>query len=112
MGRKNFARVTEALKQATYAATAIAVVCFILIQIFDEWIVRLFNNNPELIAIGASGLRIYMIMLPIIGFQIISTTYFQVGGGKVKQSLFLSLSRQMVILIPMVLILPHFFGCN
>ena len=108
-GAKNFARVTEALKQATYAATAIAVVGFILIQIFDEWIVRLFNNNPELIAIGASGLRIYMIMLPIIGFQIISTTYFQ-AVGKAKQSLFLSLSRQMVILIPMVLILPHFFG--
>lgn len=108
-GAGNFSRVMQAIRQASYAATAISLTGFLLIQIFDEKIIRIFNSNPELIALGAEGLRIITCMLPLIGAQIVCTTYFQ-AVGKAKESLLLSMSRQVLILIPMVLLLPHFFG--
>ncbi len=59
--------------------------------------------------IGISGLRIVLCMLPVIGFQIVSSNYFQ-AIGKAKVSVFLSLLRQVIILIPLLLILPNHFG--
>jgi len=108
-GAKNYGRVKEALKKAILAATAFGIIGFIFVQVFDNYIIRLFNNNPELISIGSHGLRIFLAMLPIIGFQIVSSTYFQ-AVGKAKQSLFLSLSRQVIILIPLIIILPRLWG--
>lgn len=110
-GAKSYGRVKEALKKAILAATAFGIIGFIFVQVLDNYIIRLFNNNPELINIGSHGLRIFLAMLPIIGFQIISSTYFQ-AVGKANQSVFLSLSRQVIILIPLIIILPHFWGLS
>jgi len=110
-GAKNYARVIKALKIAIYAATIFSATGFLFIQLFDEQIIMLFNDNPELISIGSHGMRIYLCMLPIIGFQIIGGNYFQ-AVGKAGYAIVLSMSRQVIILIPLVLILPGLLGLN
>jgi len=107
-GAKNYHRVKHALKLAIIAATCITVTGFIIIQLFPKQIISLFNNDPQLIAIGSHGIKIYLFMLPIIGFQIVSSNYFQ-AIGKARISIFLGLSRQVILLIPLLFILPRFF---
>jgi Na+-driven multidrug efflux pump len=108
-GALQYYRVFETVKKAIYAASGISFVGFLVVQIFDYQIVRLFNNNSELIAIGGHGLQIMLSMLPIIGFQVIAAQYFQ-AVGKAKFALLLTLSRQVLLLIPLILLLPQFFG--
>ena len=110
-GAKNYGRVTKALKMAIYAATVFSTVGFLMIQIFDQQIMMLFNDNPELIGMGAQGMRIYLCMLPVIGFQVIGANYFQ-AVGKAGYAIVLSMSRQLILLIPLILILPGIWGLN
>lgn len=110
-GAGRYDRVKEALKLAIYAATGVVIFGFIIIQLFPGQIIGLFEDNPELIAFGSRALRIFLICLPIIGFQIVSANYFQ-AVGKPKHAMFLSLSRQVLILIPAVLVLPRFFALD
>ena len=108
-GAKNYTRMLEVIKLGMYAATAVSILGFIVTQLFATPIIRVFNDNPELIAIGSSGLKVFLVFLPIIGFQIIGANYFQ-AVGKAGHAIFLSMSRQVIVLIPAILILPHFFG--
>jgi putative MATE family efflux protein len=111
-GAKKYARVKKALKYAITAATVVVTAWFIIIRIFPEGLIRIFNKkDPELIALGARGLKIYFTFLPVIGAQIVSSNYFQ-AVGKPKQAMFLSLSRQVVLLLPALLVLPKFFGLD
>lgn len=110
-GAKNYGRVIEALKKAILAATLVSTGGFLIVQLFDTHIMRIFNGNQELIQFGSQGLRIYLAMLPIIGFQIVSANYFQ-AVGKAKYAILFSTSRQVIILIPLLIILPHFLGVN
>ena len=110
-GAKKYHRVKHALKLAILAATVITTTGFILIELFPKQLIGIFNKDPELMAIGVHGIRIYLFMLPIIAFQIISSNYFQ-AIGKAKVAMFLSLSRQVIILIPLLFILPKFFDLN
>ena len=110
-GAGNFNRVLQTLKLASLAATVCALIGCLFCQAFSEFIVRSFNNNPELIAIGSLGIRLFTIALPIIGFQIIAVSYFQ-SIGKPIQSGFLSVSRQVLFFIPLLLFLPNFFQLN
>jgi putative MATE family efflux protein len=110
-GAKKFDRVKHALKLAILAATAITTTGFIIIQLFPKQLISIFNKDPELLSIGIHGIRIYLFMLPIIGFQIVSSSYFQ-AIGKAKVSIFLSLSRQVIILIPLLFTLPRFLGLD
>ena len=108
-GAKNYARVKEAVVTGSLAATAVSIAGFILIEGFDTYIIRLFSTDAELISMGALGLRIFLCMLPLIGFQVIGATLFQ-AIGKPKHSLLVSMSRQLLILVPALLILPRFWG--
>lgn len=110
-GAKNYHRVIKALKIAIYSATIFSIVGFLIVQIFDAQIIMLFNDNPDLIEIGSHGMRIYLFMLPVIGFQIIGANYFQ-AVGKAGYAIILSMSRQIIILIPLVLLLPGILGLN
>lgn len=110
-GAKKYHRVKHALKLAILATTAVTTTGFIIIQLFSKQLISIFNKDPELIAIGVHGIRIYLFMIPIIGFQIVSSNYFQ-AIGKARISIFLSLSRQVIILIPLLFILPTFLGLN
>lgn len=109
-GAEKFDRVKEALKYAILAATCVVTTGFIITRLFGPELIGLFGkNNNKFIDIGTEGLHIFLLMFPIVGFQIVSSNYFQ-ATGKPKQAMFLSLSRQVLILIPMILILPKYFG--
>ncbi len=108
-GAKNYKRVKKALLLAIGAATAICIVAFILTQFFTTFMIGLFNNDPTLVEVTKRGMRIYLCMMPIIGFQIISANFFQ-ATGQAPKAMFLSLLRQVIVLIPMLLILPNLFG--
>lgn len=112
-GAKNYDRVKQALKYSALAATTITTLGFILIQTMPKQIIHVFISDPdalqEMLGLAVPGLRIFLLMLPIIGFQIVSTSYFQ-ATGKPKQAMLLSLSRQVLVLIPALIILPKLFG--
>ena len=110
-GAHKFDRVKKALTLAATAATAICVAGFLLVEIFAHGIIKIFNSNPELLDIGAKGIRIYLAMLPIIGVQIIITNYFQ-ATGKASKAILLSLTRQVIFLIPLILTLPLLLNLN
>jgi putative MATE family efflux protein len=110
-GAKNYGRVIDVVRLGIIAATAISAAGFVVTQLYAIPIIRIFNDNPELIAIGSTGLKAFLIMLPIIGFQIIGANYFQ-AAGKAGFAIFLSMSRQVIILIPAIILLPRFFGIN
>lgn len=111
-GAKKYERVKDALKKGILAATVLCLLGFIVIRIFPEQLVSLFNNeDQDLIDFGVRALRIYMALLPLIGFQTVGSNYFQ-AIGKPKQAAFLSLSRQVIFLIPSLLILPRFLGLD
>ncbi|WP_017415026.1 MATE family efflux transporter [Clostridium tunisiense] len=110
-GAKNYKRVKKAWMLAVIAAVAITTTGFLVVELAAPSIIKIFNSNADLVAIGTHGIRIYLSMLPVIGFQVISTNYFQ-AVGKAKISMFLSLVRQVIVLIPLLLILPPIFGLN
>jgi putative MATE family efflux protein len=105
-GAQNFDRVKKALKLATIAATCVSTTGFVLVELFPRNIMSAFGGNNELLDMGAVGMRIFLSMLPIVGFQVVSANYFQ-AVGKAKISIFLSLSRQVIFLIPLLLMLPR-----
>jgi len=108
-GAKEYGRVKQTLKLAIIAGTSISSVGFLMTQFLTVPLIKIFNSDPELIAIATKGMRIFLIMLPVIGFQIVSANYFQ-AVGKAPKAIFLSLLRQVIVLIPLLLILPRIFG--
>jgi putative MATE family efflux protein len=111
-GAKKYDRVKRALLTAILFAGTGTCVGFVIVMIFPEQVIRVFDpNNEEMAVMGAHAMRVSMLMLPIVGFQIVSANYFQ-AVGKPKIAMLLSLSRQVLLLIPAVVILPEFFGLN
>ena len=109
-GARNFGRVLDTVKLGIKAGTLIALGGWLLCMFFPEQIVGIFNSDDmELRRTGVHGLRIYAALLPIIGFQIIGSNFFQ-SIGKAKLATLLSLLRQVIFLIPMLIILPKFYG--
>ncbi|MGL5123966.1 MAG: MATE family efflux transporter [Fusobacteriaceae bacterium] len=108
-GSKLYPRVKGILKRAIVAATGISVFSFLIIQLFSRYFIYAFTTNYEIVTIASKGLRIYTFMFPIIGFQIVSSIYFQ-AVGKPKITMFLTLSRQVIFLVPLVIILSKFYG--
>lgn len=111
-GAGNFERVIKTIRLATLVATGVTLGGFIIAMLFPTRIISLFSrNDAELIAMGGHALRLFFIMLPVIGFQIVGANYFQ-AAGKARQAILLNLSRQVFLLIPALLILPGFLGLN
>jgi putative MATE family efflux protein len=109
-GARRFDRVKRALVTAILAATVLTTLGFSVAMLFPAEVVRLFNpKDPALLALGTHAIRISMLGLPLVGFQVVSASYFQ-AVGKPREALLLMLSRQVLLLIPAVLILPRLFG--
>jgi putative MATE family efflux protein len=108
-GAKKFNRVRKSLRLANWSATVISMIGFLIFFIFPAQILRVFSNDPELIAMGKDAMRMLVIGLPLVGYQNIGTSLFQ-AIGKAKPAVFLALSRQVLFLIPMVIILSRIFG--
>lgn len=110
-GAEKYDRVKQTLKLSIIIATFISCLGFFLVQLFPVPIMSFFTKDPKLIQIGEKGMTIYLLMMPVIGFQIVSSQFFQ-AIGKAQKSLFLTLSRQVIILIPLLFILPPIFKLN
>jgi putative MATE family efflux protein len=108
-GARNFERVRQALRTTLLVTAFFAVIWFIVIQLFPGTILRIFTSDPELIEIGRRALRIVLFALPVLTLQITGAIFFQ-AIGKALPALVLATSRQMLFLIPLVLLLPMAFG--
>jgi putative MATE family efflux protein len=111
-GAKKYDRVKKTITLAIGAATVVVLAGFMLTQLLPSVLIKLFNpSDTKLIEMGRHGIRIFFIMLPVVGFQVVSSNYF-LAVGKAKQAMFLTLTRQLIFLIPAILILPRFFGLD
>jgi len=108
-GAKKFDRVKEAIKLAITVATSIVVVGFIITRLFPEVLVSMFNRDAELLVFGTMAISSWFLMLPVVGFQIIAANFFQ-AIGRSKSAMFLTLTRQIIFLIPAVIFFPQFWG--
>lgn len=104
-------RVREVLNRTIAYATFVMTTGFLLCELFAEFIVRAFTTDPELIAIAARGMRIDMALFPVIGFQMVTGNFFQ-SIGQAGKSIYMSLTRQLIFLVPGLLILPQFWGLD
>lgn len=108
-GAKQYGRVTKTLKLTIIYATGVTTFGFIVGMLFSDLVVSIFTSDAELIDLSAKGLRIVVMFFPIIGFQMVTANFFQ-SIGMASKAIFLSLTRQMVVLLPCLIILPRFFG--
>lgn len=110
-GAKQYQRMWDTFKLSIIWATVVASLAWGVALVFPQIISRAFTTDPDLIAQTANGIRRYFLVFPIIGYQLI-TSHFFLSIGKAKVSIFLSLFRQVIVLIPFLLILPTFWGVN
>ena len=104
-GARQYARVREVYVKTAGWATLVCIVGFVVSELFSGATVSIFTSDPALHDLAAKGLRKMNIAFPIIGFQMVTTNLFQCLG-MVRKSIFLSLSRQLLFLLPCIYILP------
>ena len=110
-GAQNYNRMLEVLRLAVMAGTLVCAVGFVIAIFFPEPCVRLFTTDAELIEKSVVAMRYIMALFVIIGAQMVITNFFQ-SIGKAKVSIFLSLSRQLIFLVPAIAILPPLMGLD
>ncbi len=104
-------KIKEANRSAIIAATALAILGFAVIQLMPRFLFSIFTTDAALIEVGVNASRIMILLIPVVGFQVVGTTMFQ-ALGKAIPSIILSLSREVLFLVPVVLILPGILGLN
>ena len=104
-GARQYSRVKEIFFLTSKWAILTTTLCFLISEIIPGTAVSLFTNDPYLLEIAGKGLRTMNIMMPLVGFSMVTTTFFQCLG-MVKKSIFLSLSRQLIFLLPLLYLLP------
>lgn len=107
-GAQQYDRLIRVLKYAAIAGTCITSTGFLIAHIWPYECARLFTTDTHLIQISMRAIKINMLAFPLVGYQMVVTSFFQ-SIGKAKISMFLSLSRQMLFLLPLLIVLPHFF---
>lgn len=106
-GAQKFNRLESVVKYTLLAATVVTTLSFAASHLFPTALVSLFAKDaPQLVEAASHGLKVISIFWPVIGMQIVSSAFFQSIGSPSK-SIFLSLTRQLIFLIPLILILPH-----
>lgn len=108
-GARFVSRVQEVLKLTMLLATLVTTFAFLIGEFFPEIVVRAFTSDRELIDLSVYGMRISVMFFPLIGSQIVIANFFQ-SVGLAGKAIFLSLIRQVIVLIPCLIILPRFFG--
>lgn len=108
-GARQLARVNKALKLTILLATSVMSIGFIVGEFFPRAVASLFTSDEGLISLVVQGMRIVLIFFPIVGFQMVASNFFQ-SIGKPGKAIFMSLSRQVVFLLPALFILPNIFG--
>lgn len=108
-GAKKYDRVKSAVNLALIAATFIVVIGYTITRLFPEQLIGLFNREPELLEFGSFAVQAWFLAIPVVGIQIICSNFFQ-AIGKSKTAMFLTLTRQVIFLIPALIIFPEFWG--
>lgn len=108
-GAKLYSRLKETVTLTAICAIAVTSTGFIICEIFPRTLVMMFTSDESLIEVAARGLRISFMFYPIVGFQMVTSNFFR-SIGYAGTSIFLSLTRQLLFLLPLMFILPHFFG--
>ncbi|MCD7978335.1 MAG: MATE family efflux transporter [Tannerellaceae bacterium] len=108
-GARNYVRVIEVTKLTMKLGIGIATFGFLFCELFPGLVVRLFTTDDELIQTAVYGIHIVFAVFPIVGFQTVASNFF-LSIGMSKKAIFLSLTRQLLFLIPFLIILPPFFG--
>lgn len=110
-GAGKWERVKQTLRKGIFIGVCITTTGWVVTELFPDTISGFFTVDRQLVDIARNGFRVYFICFPVVGCQIIITNFFQ-SIGKPKLSIFLSLTRQLLFLIPFLLILPAFFGID
>lgn len=110
-GARQTDRVNKVLKHTILLATAVMSIGFLVAELFPHMVAAIFTREEDLIEIAVSGLRIVLATGPIVGFQIVTSNFFQ-SIGKPGKAIYLSLTRQVLFLLPCLLIFPSIWGVN
>jgi len=110
-GARQYSRVKEVFWKTAKLAMVMTTVCFIFGMFFPRLAVGIFTHDKQLLELGSKALRITTLVFPIVGFQMISTNFFQCLG-MVNKSILLSLSRQLLFLLPLLYLLPIWYGSD
>ena len=110
-GAQQYGRMMRVVKLSIITAICIMLTGWALAMFAPYYCARIFTKDPELIKGSIKAIQIIMMMYPFIGCQMVITNFFQCIG-KVKISIFLSLSRQLLFLLPLLVLLPNFYGIN
>lgn len=108
-GARRFAEARHALRISTVRSTVFASSAFVLLMIFARPLVGFFTRDPDLAALAVPALRRVALAFPVIGIQMMGAAMFQ-AFGRAGPALFLSLSRQIIFLLPFIIIFPLFWG--
>lgn len=110
-GARQFDRVDRVLKLTIIGATCVTTLGFLIGELAPRLAVSVFTDDPELVRLSAEGMRIVFFCFPIIGFQMVATNFFM-SIGMAGKAIFLSLSRQLLFLMPGLIFLPHIFDVH
>ena len=108
-GALKYSRVKKVFTMTALWATAVSIVWLVASEVFPDTMVGIFTNDPDLRVLAGKSLRVSNPMVFLVGWQMVSTNFFQ-SLGMVSKSIFLSLSRQLLFLVPLVYILPAMLG--
>lgn len=107
-GAKQYQRVKHTIWLSIKVTTLMSCLGFLLLMLFPSKLTWIFNQDPEFISSTTKAIRVIIIALPLIGFQVVGAGMYQ-AIGKALPSLILSMSRQILFLIPLIIILPRYF---
>ena len=110
-GARAYDRVNKVLKITIVLATGVTTLAFVIGQFFPEYVAHIFTSDEKMIEMAVVGMRYNCLLFPIVGFQMVAGNFFQ-SIAQPGKSIFLSLSRQLLFLVPFILIFPHFWGIN
>lgn len=110
-GAKAYDRVTKVLKITIALATGVTTLAFVIGEFCPEVVARIFTSDEQMVEMAAVGMRYNCLLFPIVGFQMVAGNFFQ-SIAQPGKSIFLSLSRQLLFLVPFIIIFPHFWGIN
>lgn len=110
-GARQYTRVKEVFRKTVRYAIVVMSIGFILGLAFPKAVASVFTSDAELIRLSAMGLTITMLMFPLVAFQVVTSNFFQ-SMGMVNKAIWLSLSRQILFLLPCIFLLPHLFADN
>lgn len=110
-GAGNRKRVVETLRKGVIAGTVITTIGWLCTELFPDAISSFFTTDESMIRIARDGFRIYFIFYPVVGSQIVIQNFFQ-SVGRPKISIFLSLTRQLIFLLPLLYLLPEYWGVD